>query len=57
MKFSQSDRVLHDSNFNPPCNYYNPDKKEEKKVLTGTLAGPTLFNYDKSNFGYTKRSS
>lgn len=55
MKFHQSDRIFHDPNFNPPCNYYNLDKKSEKKVLTGTLAGPKLIDDTKNIFNYAKR--
>ncbi len=55
MKFCNSERVLHDVQFNPPCNYYNIDKNSSKKVLSGSLAGPRLISEDKNTFGFDKR--
>jgi hypothetical protein len=55
MKFSHSERVLHDVQYNPPCNYYNIDKSSSKNVLFGSLAGPMLISEDKNTFGFDKR--
>jgi len=42
MKFTHSERVFHDVKFNPPCNLYNIDKREDKNIVYGSLAGPRI---------------
>lgn len=54
MKFSQSERSLHQSNYNPPCNVYQPDHiLNNNKILTGSLAPPAIAA--KNTFGYAQR--
>ena len=57
MRFSKSERTLHQSNFNPPCNVYQQLTKPENKVLTGSLAPPSsaMLLLNKNTFGYSSR--
>ena len=44
---------MHQDNFNPPCNVYQPNSKVDNKIVTGSLAGPSSIN--RNTFGYGKR--
>lgn len=51
MRFTKSERSLHQPNYNPPCNVYQPDHLlNSNKILTGSLAAPALVN--KNTFGF-----
>ena len=54
MKFSKSDRHLHQPDYNPPPNVYQPQHNfGSNKILTGSLAPPTFFT--RNTFGYVPR--
>jgi hypothetical protein len=53
MKFSHSERTLHESNYTPPCNYYQ-NTDNDNKIKTGSLFGPTL-GKGQPNFGLSAR--
>lgn len=43
MKFSKSERQLHQKTYNPPCNVYQPEHLlNHNKILTGSLAAPSI---------------
>jgi hypothetical protein len=51
MKFTKSERHIHQTNYNPPCNVYQPDHLlYTNKILTGSLATPTLVH--RNTFGF-----
>jgi hypothetical protein len=51
MKFSKSERHIHQANYNPPCNVYQPDHLiNSNKILTGSLAAPSLLS--RNTFGF-----
>ena len=55
MKFSQSERQLHQRTYNPPSNAYQIPSKinHGQNIVTGSLAGPSIFT--KNTFGYGTR--
>ena len=57
MKFSKSERTIHQNNYNPPCNVYQHIDKPNNKILTGSLAPPSsvLSLLNKNTFGYSSR--
>ncbi len=54
MKFTKSDRALHQPNYNPPCNVYQPHHiLNSNNILTGSLATPAFSS--NNTFGYQTR--
>ena len=54
MKFCKSERQIHQPDYNPPCNVYQPDHLiNSNKILTGSLADPTLSSLN--TFSYAPR--
>lgn len=53
MKFSKTERQLHQPNYNPPCNVYETSSKLKNNIVTGSLAGPA--HIDRNTFGYGDR--
>ena len=55
MRFSKSERQLHQHSYNPPSNAYQIPSKisTNNNVVTGTLAGPSIFA--RNTFGYGAR--
>lgn len=51
-----SGRPLFAPNYNPPCNVYQPDASVGvRKVMTGSLAPPSVAPIDRNTFGLAKR--
>lgn len=54
MKFSKSERNIHQPNYNPPCNVYqNQQPFNNNQILTGSLAAPSFVN--RNTFGFQNR--
>lgn len=55
MRFSKSERQLHQQTYNPPSNAYQINSKiaPNNNIVTGSLAGPSVFV--RNTFGYGTR--